>query len=172
MGCHVDCLACMCACACVGRLTSQAEALITCIHACLVDAHDAVLARQGTMGAFKTLLPAGMLCCWMGVCCNTGRAPAAVLLACVLTCYLRSSLPSSLRPLTAPPCPRPPPCPPSQVLALEMLILLLENPSDDSVEMAVDFCKEVCVYMCVYMWTRPAAGCGVGVLVGLRFRTG
>jgi hypothetical protein len=30
-----------------------------------------------------------------------------------------------------------------QVLALEMLILLLENPSDDSVEMAVDFCKEV-----------------------------
>jgi hypothetical protein len=29
------------------------------------------------------------------------------------------------------------------VLALEMLILLLENPSDDSVEMAVDFCKEV-----------------------------
>jgi hypothetical protein len=31
----------------------------------------------------------------------------------------------------------------TQVLALEMLILLLENPSDDSVEMAVDFCKEV-----------------------------
>lgn len=30
-----------------------------------------------------------------------------------------------------------------QVLALEMLILLLENPSDDSVEMAVEFCKEV-----------------------------
>jgi hypothetical protein len=29
------------------------------------------------------------------------------------------------------------------VLALEMLILLLENPSDDSVEMAVEFCKEV-----------------------------
>ncbi len=28
-------------------------------------------------------------------------------------------------------------------MALEMLILLLENPSDDSVEMAVDFCKEV-----------------------------
>jgi hypothetical protein len=31
----------------------------------------------------------------------------------------------------------------AQVLALEMLILLLENPSDDSVEMAVEFCKEV-----------------------------
>jgi len=30
-----------------------------------------------------------------------------------------------------------------QVVALEVLILLLENPSDDSVEMAVDFCKEV-----------------------------
>eukprot|EP00879_Flechtneria_rotunda_P031581 GHRR01034514.1.p2 GENE.GHRR01034514.1~~GHRR01034514.1.p2 ORF type:complete len:142 (-),score=40.87 GHRR01034514.1:1325-1750(-) len=34
-----------------------------------------------------------------------------------------------------------------QVLALEMLILLLENPSDDSVEMAVDFCKEVGAYL-------------------------
>ena len=34
-------------------------------------------------------------------------------------------------------------CGAPQVLALEMLILLLENPSDDSVEMAVDFCKEV-----------------------------
>jgi hypothetical protein len=34
-------------------------------------------------------------------------------------------------------------CHGSQVLALEMLILLLENPSDDSVEMAVEFCKEV-----------------------------
>lgn len=44
-----------------------------------------------------------------------------------------------------------------------MLILLLENPSDDSVEMAVDFCKEVRVYMCVYTSTRPAAGCGVEV---------
>eukprot|EP00775_Hariotina_reticulata_P008000 gene8000-8198_t len=30
-----------------------------------------------------------------------------------------------------------------EVVALEILILLLENPSDDSVEMAVDFCKEV-----------------------------
>ncbi|KAF8062096.1 Cwc22 [Scenedesmus sp. PABB004] len=30
-----------------------------------------------------------------------------------------------------------------EVLALEMLILLLENPTDDSVEMAVEFCKEV-----------------------------
>eukprot|EP00879_Flechtneria_rotunda_P006154 GHRR01006471.1.p1 GENE.GHRR01006471.1~~GHRR01006471.1.p1 ORF type:complete len:946 (+),score=354.04 GHRR01006471.1:464-3301(+) len=34
-----------------------------------------------------------------------------------------------------------------EVLALEMLILLLENPSDDSVEMAVDFCKEVGAYL-------------------------
>ena len=38
-----------------------------------------------------------------------------------------------------------PPCYPfdSQVLALEMLILMLESPSDDSVEMASDFTKEV-----------------------------
>ncbi|KAF6265057.1 hypothetical protein COO60DRAFT_1697935 [Scenedesmus sp. NREL 46B-D3] len=34
-----------------------------------------------------------------------------------------------------------------EVLALEMLILLLENPSDDSVEMAVEFCKEVGAYL-------------------------
>jgi hypothetical protein len=36
-----------------------------------------------------------------------------------------------------------------------MLILLLENPSDDSVEMAVDFCKEV--NMCL------EGGWGVGL---------
>lgn len=34
-----------------------------------------------------------------------------------------------------------------EVLALEVLILLLENPSDDSVEMAVEFCKEVGAYL-------------------------
>jgi hypothetical protein len=33
------------------------------------------------------------------------------------------------------------------VLALEMLILMLENPSDDSVEMAVDFCKDVGAFL-------------------------
>lgn len=37
---------------------------------------------------------------------------------------------------------------PLQVLALEILILLLENPSDDSVEMAVEFAKEVGVECC------------------------
>ena len=34
-----------------------------------------------------------------------------------------------------------------QVLALEMLILMLEKPSDDSVEMAVDFTKEVGAFL-------------------------
>ena len=34
-----------------------------------------------------------------------------------------------------------------QVLALEMMILMLENPSDDSVEVAVDFCKDVGAYL-------------------------
>jgi hypothetical protein len=51
------------------------------------------------------------------------------------------------------------------VLALEMLILLLENPSDDSVEMAVDFCKEVrpSRYSCgggitpMQCWTLPGS---------------
>lgn len=33
------------------------------------------------------------------------------------------------------------------MLALEMLILMLENPSDDSVEVAVDFCKDVGAYL-------------------------
>jgi len=33
-----------------------------------------------------------------------------------------------------------------------MLILLLENPSDDSVEMAVDFCKEVRHTDCSLLW--------------------
>lgn len=33
------------------------------------------------------------------------------------------------------------------MLALEILILLLENPSDDSVEMAVEFCKEVGAFL-------------------------
>ena len=32
---------------------------------------------------------------------------------------------------------------PLQVLALEILILLLVNPSDDSVEMSVEFANEV-----------------------------
>lgn len=38
-------------------------------------------------------------------------------------------------------------CCATQVLALEILILLLENPSDDSVEMAVEFCKEVGAFL-------------------------
>lgn len=43
-----------------------------------------------------------------------------------------------------------------QVMALEMLILLLENPSDDSVEMAVDFCKEVSGLKAAAAATAPA----------------
>ena len=45
------------------------------------------------------------------------------------------------------PAPISPPTPPAQVLALEMLILMLDRPSDDSVEMATEFVKEVGAFL-------------------------
>jgi len=44
-------------------------------------------------------------------------------------------------------CSRTRPCSPAQVLALEILILMLERPSGDSVEMACEFVKEVGAFL-------------------------
>ena len=41
-----------------------------------------------------------------------------------------------------------------ELLALELLVLMLENPSDDGVEVAVDFCKDVGAYL------QVRGGCG------------
>lgn len=66
---------------------------------------------------------------------------------------------AALRRAQALTCPLPP-CAPQgvahEVLALELLVLMLENPSDDSVEVAVDFCKDVGAYLQVRaLWGAP-----------------
>jgi hypothetical protein len=45
-----------------------------------------------------------------------------------------------------------------ELLALELLVLMLENPSDDGVEVAVDFCKDVGAYLQVGGFGSPQGG--------------